>query len=625
MSYSNLEEAIRDLEKSKQLLRIKEEVEPNLQMAAIHTRVFKGGGPAIFYEKVKSSKFSAVSNLFGTFERAKFLLRHGYKNVESLLKLTADPTTFIKNYRAIFSVIKAPPIKSFNKAILKNECRIIDLPQIKSWDKDGGPFITLPLVYSENPKNKNNIYKSNLGMYRIQMQKNKYETNKEIGLHYQINRTIGIHHSIALSKNEELPVSIFIGGPPALILSAVLPLPENVAEVVFSGMLANRNFRYNRINENLISTDSDFCITGKIISNKLLPEGPFGDHLGYYSLTHDFPVLKVEKVFHKKNAIFPFTVVGRPPMEDSIFGKIIHELTSPLVPKNIFGLKEMHAVDLAGVHPLMLAQSRGDTYTPYKKNKRPQELLTIANSILGFNQASLAKYLFIMAEEDNKNLNINNTELFFKHILERVNWNNDLHFQTSTTIDTLDYTGTNLNEGSKVVVAVVGEKKRELSNNLNHEDINKFAKISYLFNNLNVVTSGILAIQSTKKFTTYEEAKIEITSLSEFISNHYSTYSVYDDIKTNSLNQIFPLITIVDDSSYLKNNFNNWLWICFTRSSPALDIYGVEEKFVNKHWQCTGPLIIDARFKPHYPPIIETNPEIEKSVDELFYRNKIKY
>ena len=265
----------------------------------------------------------------------------------------------------------------------------------------------------------------NLGMYRVQLGGNDYITNKEVGLHYQIHRGIGIHHRNALRIGSPLKVSIFVGGPPSHTFAAVMPLPESMSEITFAGILEGRRFRYAVKDGYTISADADFVICGEVGSD-LKPEGPFGDHLGYYSLVHNFPFLKVDKVYAKKDAIWPFTVVGRPPQEDSQFGKMIHYMTGKAIKDEIPGLKAINAVDESGVHPLLLAIG-SERYTPYNPSRVPQEILTIANHILGTGQLSLAKYLLIVEEEGAPD--INNKESFFIHLLERVDWSRDMHFQ----------------------------------------------------------------------------------------------------------------------------------------------------------------------------------------------------
>ena len=374
MSYRNLEQCINDLEQNGHLIRIREEVDPHLEMAAIHLKVYEAGGPALLFENVKGSKYRAVSNLFGTMERSKFIFRDTFEKTHDVISLRNDPMKALKNpFKYIgtgLSARRALPLKKTSGVPAGfQEIQITDLPQIKHWQEDGGAFITLPQVYSEDPE-KPGIMNSNLGMYRVQISGNEYEPNKEVGIHYQIHRGIGIHQDKATKKGQPLKVSIFIGGPPAHTLSAIMPLPEGMSELTFAGLLSGRHFRYSYVDGYCISHDADFVITGELHPEETKPEGPFGDHLGYYSLVHEFPVIRVHKVYAKQDAIFPFTVVGRPPQEDTSFGELIHELTGGAIQSDIPGVKEVHAVDDAGVHPLLFAIG-SERYTPYQPVKQP--------------------------------------------------------------------------------------------------------------------------------------------------------------------------------------------------------------------------------------------------------------
>lgn len=591
MKYKSTSELVNDLEKHGHLIRIKEEVDPNLEMAAIQLRVFEKGGPAILFENIKGCQFKAVSNLYGTLERSKFIYRATFDKVQQMVALKNDPIKAAKSPFKHFSLgllaLKALPKKVKNGPVLFKETTIDQLPLIKCWPNDGGAFVTLPQVYSEDI-DQPGVMNSNLGMYRIQLNGNDYQLNKEIGLHYQIHRGIGVHQSKANQQNKPLKVSIFIGGPPSHTLAAVMPLPEGLSELTFAGALGNNRFKYSYQDGYCISSEADFVITGEVHPNDTKPEGPFGDHLGYYSLTHDFPVLKVHKVYHREDAIWPFTVVGRPPQEDSQFGALIHELTGSAVPEEIPGLHEVNAVDEAGVHPLLLAVG-SERYTPYTQVKQPQELLTIANHILGFGQLSLAKYLFISNKEDAPELSCKDLPAYFQHMLERVDWRRDLHFQTKTTIDTLDYSGTGVNQGSKVVIAAVGDKKRELATATPIEGTK-------------IVQPGIIAI-AVNAFSNYENSEKEVANLTA-------------QLKGLNLEGVM-LILLVDDSEFVSEHINNFLWVTFTRSNPANDIYGVDAFTEHKHWGCNGPLIIDARIKPHHAPALVKNPEVEKRVDQL--------
>jgi 4-hydroxy-3-polyprenylbenzoate decarboxylase len=436
-------------------------------------------------------------------------------------------------------------------------------------------------------------------MYRVQLSGNAYRLNEEIGIHYQIHRGIGVHHAEALERGVPFRVNIFVGGPPALTLASVMPLPEGMPELSFAGLLAGRRIAMvSRPGELPITAEADFCITGVIDPDKTLPEGPFGDHLGYYSLVHDFPVLKVENVYHRADAIWPFTTVGRPPQEDTSFGAFIHELTGPLIPTVLPGVHAVHAVDAAGVHPLLLAIG-SERYTPFAAEREPQELLTTANAILGQGQLSLAKYLWIAAHEDNPGLDVYAVDDFFRHMLERVEWRRDLHFQTRTTIDTLDYSGEGLNKGSKVVIAATGLKRRDLP-----VDIPADVRLPEGFSDPRLCMPGVIAVKGPSCMTYRECASTDMAAFCGF-------YSRADAIA------VFPLIVIVDDSEFAARTMNNFLWITFTRSNPAADIYGIGAFIRCKHWGCEGPLVIDARTKPHHAPPLIDDPAVENRVDAL--------
>ncbi len=609
MAYKSLEACLLYLETKGQLVRIKEEVDPWLEMATIHLRIHEAGGPAILFENVKGSKFRAASNIFGTLERSKFIFRDTLPLVQQLIELKNDPVKAIKNpiknFTAGVAALKALPLKNpAAKPVLFQQIQIEEIPQIQHWPMDGGAFVTLPQVYTEDI-DQPGIMNANLGMYRIQLSGNEYELNKEIGLHYQLHRGIGVHQTKANNKGRPLKVSVFAGGPPAHSVAAVMPLPEGISEMTFGGVLGGRRFRYTYVDGFCISTDADFVITGEVYPGENKPEGPFGDHLGYYSLRHSFPLMKVHKVFAKKNAIWPFTVVGRPPQEDTSFGRLIHEITGSALQAEISGLKEVHAVDAAGVHPLLLAIG-SERYTPYMPAKQPAEILTIANHILGTGQLSLAKFLFITADDSNM-LCTNNIQSYFEYILQRIVLTRDIHFYTNTTIDTLDYSGTSLNTGSKVVIAAYGDTIRTLIT-----EVSDCLKELQGFENAALVMPGIIALQA-KSFVSYEIAEKEIETLNLQLKS-----------KTDQLQNV-PLLVVCDDSHFVSSNLNNFLWVTFTRCNPSHDIYGIESFILNKHWGCNGPLVFDARIKPHHAPPVEKDAATEKRIERLFNKGGSLY
>ena len=602
MGYKNLQECVADLQQRGQLLRIDVPLDPHVEIGALQRRVYQAGGPALLFTNAVGCNFPLLGNLFGTLERTRFIFRDTLDDIRRLVELKINPFSLFKHP---LDIVKAPvaashllPTVTSQAPVLECSTTLSGLPQVVSWPRDGGAFLTLPQVYSESPSAPG-FAKSNLGMYRIQISGNRYQQDKQAGLHYQIHRGIGAHHAEAIAHGDLLRVNVFLGGAPAMTVAAVMPLPEGMPEISFAGLLAGHRIPMTKVPGHLpVYSEADFCISGFVHPAKTLPEGPFGDHLGYYSLTHEFPYIEVDAVYHRRDAIFPFTTVGRPPQEDTSFGAFIHELTGPLIPTVVAGVKEVHAVDAAGVHPLLLAIA-SERYVPYSAVRQPQELLTVANAILGQGQLSLAKYLLIAAHEDAPSLHTHDIAAFLGHILERADWRTNLHFQTATTVDTLDYSGTGLNEGSKVVVAAAGPVLRKLAT-----EKPTGLELPSGFGPAAVCLPGILAICAPPS----QQGRGECDPLLDDFCLFYRDRDAFDG---------FPLIVICDNSAFAAAALNNFLWVTFTRSNPATDIYGIRPENRGRHWGCCGPLVIDARIKPfHAPPLVD-DPAVERKLDAL--------
>jgi 4-hydroxy-3-polyprenylbenzoate decarboxylase len=619
MGYASLRACVADLERGGQLVRIESEIDPHLEAAYIQRRVYQAGGPALFFARVNGCRFPMVSNLFGTIDRTRFLFRDALVAVRHLVELKIDPSAFWRSpfrYRDVpRSLWHLRPKWVRSGPCMAQQGAIDQLPKLQCWPRDGGPFITLPQVYTEDA-DRPGWRHSNLGMYRVQLLGNSYQPNRQIGLHYQIHRGIGMHHAAAIRRGVPFRVSIFVGGPPAMTLAAVMPLPEGLTELAFAGALGGRRVRLARAGNHVVAADADFCITGTVDPERLLPEGPFGDHLGYYSLTHPFPVLNVENVFHRSDAIWPFTVVGRPPQEDTCFGEIIHEITGPIIPTVVAGVHAVHAVDASGVHPLLLAIG-SERYVPYATQRKPQELLTCANAILGQGQLSLAKYLLIVAREDDPGLDIHDIAAFLRHVLQRVDWRTHLHFQTCTTIDTLDYSGTGLNAGSKLVVATAGPVRRELPTM-----VPAGLSLPTGFSEPHLVLPGVLTVKAPPRVPDPQTLFARLERVQE--ADPRGVEPADRDIehfcdagRADAGLSAFPLIVLVDDSAFVAQSLNNFLWVTFTRSNPAADVHGIGAFTRQKHWGCEGPLVIDARLKPHHAPPLEDDPAVVRRVEAL--------
>lgn len=605
MGYRNLRACVEDLQKHGQLVRCDEPVDPYLEVAEIQRRVYQRQGPAVLFTRAKGCRFFLLGNLFGTIERARFLFRDTWESVRRLIELKSDPSQALRRpmrfWGAARAALRMMPRYVRRAPVLQQASNISQLPHLQNWPRDAGAFITLPLVYTEDPR-KPGPQHANLGMYRIQLSGGQYQPNRQVGLHYQIHRGIGVHHQAAVALGKRLPVEIWVGGTPAMILAAVMPLPEGLSELSFAGALAGHRIPLvRRPGEPAIYAEADFRIRGTIVDNLLLPEGPFGDHLGYYSLAHPFPVLEVQEVTHRTDAIWPFTVVGRPPQEDTTFGQLIHELAGPMIPALLPGVREVHAVDAAGVHPLLLAIG-SERYTPYMPVEEPEEILTQANALLGHGQMSLAKYLIIADGTHHPELSTRKIPAFFEHVLSRADWQRDLHFQTCTTIDTLDYSGGRLNRGSKLVIAAAGPPRFALAHTWPVE-----TPLPEGFGQPRPFAPGILLVQGPPHRTPGAEHDPDLRRLCAWLETHRECWG-------------WRWIVVVDDVMFAGRSWENFLWVTFTRSDPATDITGVESFWNNKHWGCAGPLLIDARSKAHHAPPLESDPEVMRRVDALAAR-----
>lgn len=603
MIYRTLAAAVADLEKTGRLVRVNAPVDPYLEIGVIQRRAFERKAPAILFTNVKGTAFPMLANLFGTMERTRFLFRSTLAAIEGLFRLKADPMDALRHpfrYAKLpFSLVSALPKKVGSGPVGMNRTTLSALPQLVSWPEDGGAYVTLPQVYTEHPA-RPGFFQSNIGMYRVQLSGKGHAENAEAGLHYQIHRGIGPHHAEALARGIDLPVVVSVGGPPALTLAALFPMPENLPELCLAGLLAGHRLPMTTgLGPLPVPAESDFAIVGRVRGRHTAPEGPFGDHMGYYSLEHEFPVLTVDAVYHRPGAIWPFTTVGRPPQEDTVFGEFIHELTRDLIPDVFASVKEVHAVDAAGVHPLLLAVGR-ERYVPFAGERQPQELITGGLNLLGTTQTSLAKYVLMAAADDDTALSAHDIPAFIGHMLARTDFSRDLHFITRTTMDTLDYTGISLNQGSKLLWTAAGSVKRTLAT-----EAPSGLSLPAGFGSLALFAPGILVCTGPKHGLPVDTQDKAMETLAESLSGQRDRLAG------------IALVAVVDDAVFTAANWRNFLWVAFTRSDPATDLYGASARTVCKHWSCDAPLIMDARLKSYQAPPLVMDEAVEKRVEEM--------
>lgn len=575
--HKNLRSFIKTLRQENELIEIETEVNPYLEIAEIHRRVIEQQGKALLFKNVKGSRFSVITNLFGTAKRID--LAFGKKPQELVKKAVAMVEVLLPpklkelwKFRDLaFSALKLGTKKVGRAAVLEvfdKPPNLEELPLLQLWDKDGGHFITLPLVYTESPT----TGKHNLGMYRIQ----RYDANTA-GIHWQIHKGGGFHYFEAEQRNESLPVTIFLGGAPAMILSAIAPLPEDVPELVLASVLADGKIETVKNplpNHHRLIAEAEFAICGRVAPFDRKPEGPFGDHYGYYSLQHDYPIFRAEAIFHRTDAIYPATVVGKPRQEDFFIGDYLQELLSPLFPLVMPAVLDLWSYGETGFHSLAAA---------VVKERYAREALGAGFRILGEGQLSLTKFLLLT----DKAQDLRDFKSLFEYILARVNWESDFFIFDRTSFDTLDYASGKINHGSKAMLVGVGDAKRELKREFKNELPNYIRRAE-------VFCGGCIVLEG--------ESYAENENLGEQVAKS----GKFDDWQ----------IVVLHDSAEFAKTSEKFLWATWTRFNPSTDICAKEIKIVNNHITYTAPVVIDARMKPWYPAEVEVRDDIAKLVDE---------
>lgn len=587
MSFNNLREFLDVLRRENDLAIIDASVDPNLEVAEIHRRVIDAGGPALLFTNVKGSPFPIVTNLFGTSRRVDLafgprpeaLMKQIIGAVDRVLPPTPKAIWGEKNL--IWDMLKVgiKEVPSSNAPILqacKRENPLAGLPAITSWQDDGGPFITLPLVYTEHPEHRK---QHNLGMYRMQI-----FDNSTTGMHWQIHKGGGFHYHEAEKRNEALPVSVFLGGPPALIASAIAPVPEHLPELLLASLIIGGKLTVVKDpnGSHRIPSEAEFVLSGHVPPHIKRPEGPFGDHYGYYSLMHDFPIFNVSHMWHRKDAIYPATVVGKPRQEDYYMGEFLQKLLSPAFPMAMPGVKDLWTYAETGFHALAAAVVR-ESYS--------REALTSAFRILGEGQLTLTKFLIVT----NQPVQLENFPALLETVLERFRPETDLFIFGNTSHDTLDYTGGKLNHGSKGVMLGVGELVRELPGSYTEGTIDEIKAAK-------PYCRGCLVV-SGASYT--DEPKLAQRLLERLTEKGTD----------------WPLVILADDAEIAAAQ-TPFLWTVFTRFNPADDIYANAD-VRRHHFGYKLPIVIDARMKPGYPDELFPREDIVKLVDKRWSEYKL--
>ncbi len=574
---ADLQSFIEILRREGELTEISAEVNPYLEAAEIHRRVIDEGGPALLFKNISGAAFPLVTNLFGTQRRIELAFggrpEQLVKEIASLPHELLPPTLGkLWSKRALFKDLVRIGLSRSRSGlvteVVEKDPNLSRLPLLTTWIEDGGPFITLPLVYTEHPS----LGIHNLGMYRIQ----RFD-DSTTGLHCQIGKGAGFHLAEAKRLGQKLPVNIYIGGPPALILSAIAPLPENVPELLLSSLVLGQRLKManNPLGQLPLVANAEFALIGHVDPTEYRPEGPFGDHYGYYSLKHDYPVFRCAGLLHRKNAVCAATVVGKPKQEDFFIGDYLQKLLSPLFPIVMPAVTDLWSYGETGFHSLTAA---------VVKQRYKREAMASAFRILGEGQLSLTKFLLLT----DRPMDLKNFPQVLEYILERADFQTDLYVFSNLAMDTLDYTGPQVNEGSKGVLLGVGEPIRSLPR-VFEEQLPAGITAAIPF------CAGCLVVEGPA----FAEEPLLATVIAKL-----SNFSKW------------PLIVLVDDAQKTCATASSFLWTTFTRFEPGADITAKNKNIVRNHLAYNAPVVIDARMKPNYPAELFCDPDTSLLVDK---------
>lgn len=581
MSFRDLREFVGHLEQAGELVRIGAEVDPDQEITVIQHRVLAAGGPALLFEKVKGSPYRLVSNLFGTPRRVEMAFgRHPGEIGNDLVRFAErmkEPgvRAVWEQRRTLWSIARARMRTVRGGPVLDRASEppvLTRLPVLKCWPLDGGRFFTLPLVHTMDPE----TGAGNLGIYRLQL----YD-DASTGMHWQIEKGGGFHFHKAKEANRPLPVSVILGGPPALTLAAIAPMPEGFDERLLAALImgAPLDVILRRTTGHRVPARAEFLLEGTVTPGDLRREGPFGDHLGHYSHSADFPVYRVDRIFARNDAIYPATVVGKPPQEDYYIGEALEHLMMPLLKLVKPGVRDVWAYPETGFHPLAVLAV---------DERYAREGLKQALGLLGEGQMSLSKVMIVVDHD----VDVRDFTAVSRAIWAHTDPAEDLHVIGPTAQDTLDFTGPSMNTGSRLIILATrhaaGPRRTQVpaaptAPRETHPAIRAMAAIGPAF----------LMVQVSEGCD--REAVRAALAGNPVTAGYLFHVLVSPDVP-------------VDDRRMA-------LWGWFTRFDPFLDLHPARREAAGNRLTLHAPIAIDATWKPGYRKPVQFDPAIEKRVE----------
>jgi 4-hydroxy-3-polyprenylbenzoate decarboxylase len=587
--FPDLQSYVAHLERHSQLRRIRAEVDPVYEVSELVQRIIRegganvpgwgdppGGGPALLFERVKGADFPLVMNLFGSPARIRLVLGRdpaeiGRELVETVQRINPPTLKSLWGARGFLARARHMRPKTVGRAASQEVDEAPDLermPHLKTWPRDGGRFITFGPTLTEDPRSR----RRNFGLYRLQI----YGA-AETGMHWQSMKGGRAHHFEAERRGTSLPAAVVLGGDPILMLSAILPLPEDVDELAFAGFLrgAPTEMVRARTMDMLVPASADFVLEGEVPANVRRLEGPFGDHFGHYSEAEEFPVFRVKRITRRRAPLYPASVVGRPPQEDKWMGIAVGEVVGPLIRLINPNIVDLAAYDAAGFHNLLVVAC---------KERHPKEVLKTAFNLLGTGQLSLTKMAVLVREDvDPRDFGALLRELWYRFEPEE-----RMLLIPIAPLDTLDYTSFKLHVGSKLVFDATGEP---VTSAPPPAEVVDPARLDHRVLGHKLLDGGFLIV------VVAQDARAVLHTL----------------VRHESLGTVKFVVAVSEDVNL--SDLESTIWGIWTRFDPARDLICAEQKFVGARPVYSGRIGLDATWKDGYPLPLTMPDEVVTLVD----------
>jgi len=586
-----------ELDFRRELKRVRVEVDPRFEIAEIAQRTVREGGPALFFERVKGSPYPLAINMFGTFQRIERALgmhpeELGQRIVRFAEELNPPSPAALWGARDFLPRLFAFRPQRVSRAraqeITDASPNLDALPIITCWPKDGGRFITFPLVVSRHPVN----HKTNVGIYRMQV-----FDRTTTGMHWQIHKGGGFHYHIAEQRGSALPVAVALGADPALMLAGIFPLPEALEEIAFAGILSARRTRLvsARTLPLDVPADAEFVLEGVVPPFERRPEGPFGDHFGHYCDVANFPVFRVHSITRRRDPIYPAAVVGKPPQEDRYMGDASQMILGPLIRLMRPEVRDVWAYYEAGFHNLLVASVEA-RYT--------REPVRTALGLLGEGQLGLSKVV-VMVDSAVSARN-------FRDVLRAIRAHFDprehFHLISRAPLDTLDFTSFKMHHGSRVILDATGSRAQYSGGvapgvKSREPDTEPGPAFTRDARDLAPHVSASRLWEDTMLVVQAERIESGIGR------------AILEPLVRSPATSRLKLIAVVGPDVNLDDDVDT-LWGIFTRFDPARDLMFAKSGMQGVQPVYEGVMGIDATWKPGYPDAVSMPEEVVRLVDE---------